>query len=120
MGLPISIIFTHQGGNYSPREKHLSFSSGSIDHSVPGYSLYSTNPGIAGDLTDILDRRTVPGWAAVEWWWPGNDKKEWIFNIQQTLKFKDCRFLTIFNWENGLDKYPDGILAIKEVIAEWK
>ncbi|MBC7654225.1 MAG: hypothetical protein H7098_07110 [Oligoflexus sp.] len=120
LGLPKSIIFTHQGGTYSPWEKHLSFSSGSNNYSLPGYSLYSTNPSTAGDLTDILDRRIEPGWAAVEWWWPGNNKNEWIYNIQQTLQFKDCRFVAIFNWENSLDKYPDGIEAIKEVVAEWK
>ncbi|MBC7614970.1 MAG: hypothetical protein H7202_02775, partial [Pedobacter sp.] len=120
LGLPKSIIFTHQGGTYSPWEKHLSFSSGSNNHSLPGYSLYSTNPSTAGDLTDILDTRIVPGWAAVEWWWPGNSKREWVYNIQQTLQFKDCRFLAIFNWENSLNKYPDGIEAIKEVVSEWK
>jgi hypothetical protein len=120
LGLPQNLIFTHQGGTYSPWQKHLSFSPASNSHSLPGYSLYSTNPNVAGDLTDVLDRRVVTGWAAAEWWWPGNNKKEWIYNIEQTLQFKNCRFLTIFNWENSLAKYPDGIEAVKEVVAEWK
>lgn len=120
IGLPKSVIFTHQGGTYSPWEKHLSFSAGSNDYSLPGYSLYSTNPSTAGDLTDVLDKRKTSGWAAVEWWWPGKNKQDWVYNIKQTLQYKDCRFLAIFNWENSLDKYPEGISAIKEVVAEWE
>ncbi|HXI01044.1 MAG TPA: hypothetical protein VNI52_12310 [Sphingobacteriaceae bacterium] len=120
LGVPKQLIYTHQGGNFAPWEKHLSFEAGSNNYSFPGWSLYSTNPNQAGDLGDVLDKRLNPGWAAVEWWWPGKNKNEWIYNIQQTLQFKDCRFLAIFNWENGLERYPDGIEAVKEVIAEWK
>ena len=118
--LPQNLIYTHQGGNYAPWEKHLSFSPASNNHSLPGYSLYGTNPKAAGDLSDVLDRRTVSGWAAAEWWWPGNSKNEWIYNIEQTLSFKGCRFLAIYNWEDGLEKYPDGMNAVKEVVAGWK
>lgn len=119
LGLPQNIIYTHQGGNYPPWDKHLSFQAGSNDHSLPGYSLYSTNPAAAGDLTDVLDRRKVSGWAAAEWWWPGSNKIEWMNNIQQTLSFKDCRLLAIFNWDS-LDHFPDAVPAIREVVANWK
>jgi hypothetical protein len=66
LGLPQTIIYTHQGGTYSPWEKHLSFQPGSNNHSLPSYSFYTTNPANAGDLADVLDRRTVEGWAAAE------------------------------------------------------
>jgi hypothetical protein len=120
LGLPQNIIFTHQGDTYAPWDKHLSFQPASNNYSLPGYSFYSTDPSAAGNLTDVLDRRRVPGWAAAEWWWPGSNKLEWMYNIQQTLSFKDCRLLAIFNWENSLERHPEGIEAIREVVATWK
>ncbi|MDB5193838.1 MAG: hypothetical protein JWQ96_3401 [Segetibacter sp.] len=119
LGLPQNLIYTHQGGTYAPWDKHLSFQPASNNYSLPGYSLYSTNPATAGDLTDVLDRRTVSGWAAAEWWWPGSNKIEWMNNILQTLSFKDCRLLAIFNWDS-LDHFPDAVPAIREVVATWK
>lgn len=119
LGLPQNIIFTHQGGTYAPWDKHLGFQPASNNHSLPGYSLYSTNPAAAGNLTDVLDRRNIAGWAAAEWWWPGSNKIEWMNNIQQTLSFKDCRLLAIFNWDS-LDHFPDALPAIREVVATWK
>lgn len=120
LGVPKALIYTHQGGTFLPWEKHLSFSAASNDHSLPGWSLYSTDPQTAGDLGHVLDRRNVSGWAATEWWWPGTNKLEWKYNLATTLSYKDCRFLAIFNWERGLEKYSDGIEAVREVIAEWK
>jgi hypothetical protein len=120
LGIPRNIIYTHQGGTYAPWEKHLSFNPASNNHSLPGYSFYTANPSTAGDLADVLDRRAVPGWAAAEWWWPGNSKNEWRYNIEQTLSFQDCQLMAIFNWEGMLEKHPDGIEAIKEIVRDWK
>jgi hypothetical protein len=120
LGLPKNIIYTHQGGTFAPWEKHLSFSAGVNDFSNPGWSFYSTDPNNAGDLGKVLDKRTTPGWAAVEWWWGGADKNEWIHNLKTTLQYKDCRFLAIYNWETLLGTSPDGIEAVKDVIANWK
>jgi hypothetical protein len=120
LGLAKNIIYTHQGGTYSPWQKHLSFRAASNAYSLPGYSFYSTNPRMAGDLADVLDRRLVSGWAAAEWWWPGSNKLEWMYNIEQTLSFMDCRLLAIFNWESSLEDSPDGIAAIRDVVAGWK
>lgn len=119
-GLPQYVIYTHQGGTYAPWEKHLSFSPACNNYSLPGYSFYNTNPHVAGDLADVLDRRSVSGWAAAEWWWPGHSKNEWVYNIEQTLSFRDCRFIAIYNWENGIEKSSDGIKAIREVVSDWK
>ena len=120
LGLPKSLIYTHQGGTFAPWDKHLSFAAAVNNFSSPGWSLYNTNPNGAGDLGDVLDKRITPGWAAVEWWWEAANKNEWINNLETTLKFKDCRFIAIFNWENGLEKSPEGIEAVKEVINNWK
>ncbi len=120
LGLSKSLIYTHQGGTFAPWQEHLSFAAASNKFSMPGWSLYTTDPSVAGDLGDVLDRRTEKGWAAVEWWWPGKDKTGWIYNLQTTLQYKDCRFIAIFNWENGLQNYPDGIEALREVVGDWK
>ncbi|MEJ7911804.1 MAG: hypothetical protein WKF70_01520 [Chitinophagaceae bacterium] len=120
LGLSKSVIYTHQGGTFAPWQEHLSFAAASNGHSLPGWSLYTTDPSIAGDLGDVLDRRVEKGWAAVEWWWPGKDKTGWIYNLQTTLQYKDCRLIAIFNWENGLENYPDGIEALREVVMNWK
>lgn len=120
LGVPKHLIYTHQGDNFDPWEKHLSFSAAANDYSLPGWSFYNTDPARAGDLGDVLDRRATPGWAAVEWYWPGANKTEWVYNLQRTLTYKNCRFLTIYNWENMLEKDPNGILAVREVIANWQ
>ncbi len=120
LGLPKNLIYTHQGGNFAPWEKHLSFAAGCNDFSIPGWSFYDTDPNNAGDLGEVIDKRIIPGWAAVEWWWAGSNKEEWIHHLNTTLQFKNCRFLAIYNWENGLEKSEDGIQAVKEVVANWK
>lgn len=120
LGLPRDLLFTHQGGTFAPWDKHLSFSAAANNHSLPGWSLYSTNPAEAGDMGDLLDRQTADGWAAAEWWWPGANKAEWKYNLSKTLSYKGCRFLAIFNWERGLEKNEEGIAAVRELLAEWK
>lgn len=120
IGLPKNKIYTHQGGTFKPWDKHLSFSAAANNYSRPGWSFYNTDPATAGDLHDVLDRRENTGWAAVEWWWPGSDKMEWVYNLKRTLKFRNCRFLTIYNWDGMLEKNREGILAVQEVIKHWQ
>jgi hypothetical protein len=117
--IPRQLIFTHQGDTYDPWKKHLSFSAASNAYSMPGWSFYSEDPATAGDLGDALDRREISGWAAVEWWWPGKNKTEWIYNLQRTMSFRDCRFLAIYNWDNSLEKNQDAIAAVREFIRDW-
>lgn len=120
LGLNKEQIYTHQGGTFAPWDKHLSFSAASNAYSRPGWSFYSTDPATAGDLIDVLDRRESSAWAAVEWWWPGTNKKEWMYNLERTLGFKNCRFVTIYNWDNSFERIPEGIAAVREVIAQWQ
>ncbi|GAA4317498.1 hypothetical protein [Compostibacter hankyongensis] len=115
LGLPRELIYTHQGDTYAPWHEHLSFAAAANAWSRPGWSFYSVDPATAGDLGDVLDRREHPGWAAVEWWWPGETEPEWSSHLLQTLTYKDCRFLDIYNWENMLEKSADGRAAIRRV-----
>ncbi len=119
LGLEQKFMYTHQGGTYAPWEKHLTFASASNQYAYPGWSFYATDPHTAGNMSDVLDKREKPGWAAVEWWWPGDNKTEWIYNLQRTLSYKDCRLMAIYNWEGGLEKDNNGIQAVKEVVAKW-
>lgn len=120
LGLPQQKIYTHQGGTYKPWHKHLSFSAAANEYSRPGWSFYATDPATAGNLGDVLDSRDESGWAAVEWWWPGSNKLEWKYNLLKTLSFKNCRFLTIYNWDDSMEQNKAGLKAVREVIADWK
>lgn len=119
LGLPRDLIYTHQGDTYAPWDKHLSFAAACNAYSLPGWSFYGTDPYTAGDLGDVLDRRKRQGWAAVEWWWPGSNRIEWLYHLQRTLSFKSCRFIDIYNWENALEKDSNGIEAIREIAREF-
>lgn len=119
LGVPKTLIFTHQGGTYPPFDKHMSFAPAVNDYSIPGWSFYSVDPHQAGDLGDVLDKQEVSSWAAVEWWWPGNNQLEWMYNLHRTLTYRDCRFLDIYNWDNSLEKKEDAIKAVREVIRQW-
>lgn len=116
LGVPRDLLFTHQGGTFDPWEKHLSFGEATNKYATPGWSFYTTDPATAGDLPSVLAQLPQPGWAAVEWWWPGQNKLEWVNHLQRTLSYNDCRFLVIFNWEDMLEKSPDGIAAVREVL----
>lgn len=97
----------------------MSFAPAVNDYSIPGWSFYSVDPHQAGDLGDVLDKQEVSSWAAVEWWWPGNNQLEWMYNLHRTLTYRDCRFLDIYNWDNSLEKKEDAIKAVREVIRQW-
>lgn len=120
LGLPRHLIYTHQGDTFAPWEQHLSFAAAVNPYSLPGWSFYNTDPARAGDLGQVLDRQDTSGWAAVEWWWGGTSKQEWVDHLHRTLTYKNCRFLTVYNWENMLEKDPNGIAAVREVIGSWK
>lgn len=48
LGVPSDLIFTHQGGTYSPWEKHMSFAPAVNKYSLPGWSFYNVDPHTAG------------------------------------------------------------------------
>ena len=121
-GLPPDKVYTHQGGTYAPWEKTLPWWPAFNADATPGWSFYFTDPAAAAGLGDTLDSRGSGSWAAVEWWWQGTDEASWRDHFERTLAFRNCRFLVIYNWNCGLSfsQHPDGILALRAVIREWK
>ncbi len=75
-GLPPDKVYTHQGGTYAPWEKTLPWWPAFNADATPGWSFYFTDPAAAAGLGDTLDSRGSGSWAAVEWWWQGNDEAE--------------------------------------------
>jgi hypothetical protein len=121
-GLPADKVYTHQGGTYAPWDKTLPWWPAFNADATPGWSFYFTDPADAAGLGDTLDSRGSGSWAAVEWWWQGNDEASWRDHFERTLAFRNCRFLVIYNWNCGLSfsQQPDGLRALRAVIRERK
>jgi hypothetical protein len=115
-GIPRDLIFTHQGGTYAPWDRHLSFRPAINEYSVPGWSFYSHNPPECGSLGADLEASGRTAWAAAEWWRQGRDTAEWRRNFEETLGFRDCRFVCVYNWES-FRKLPDAHAAVRELVG---
>jgi hypothetical protein len=57
-------------------------------------------------------------WAAVEWLWPGQDRAAWAEHFVKTFQFRDCRHITVYNWE-GIEQDAGALEAIRQVVGEW-
>ncbi|MHB0954914.1 MAG: hypothetical protein ACYC0X_00905 [Pirellulaceae bacterium] len=121
-GLPADKVYTHQGGTYHPWEKSLPWWPAFNADATPGWSLYFTDPAEATGLGDTLDGQGTGRWAAVEWWWQGNDEAGWRNHFERTLAFRNCQFLVIYNWNCGLSfsKHPAGLHALQTLLRDWK
>lgn len=97
-GIPPHLIFTHQGGNYAPWEKHLSFSPAMNENSIPGWSIYSHDPQECGTLAGEMEAAGRQQWGAVEWWRGGATAEDWRERFTRTLEFKQCRLIGVYNW----------------------
>ncbi len=118
-GVPVHLIFTHQGGTYAPWEQHLSFKPAINDDSIPGWSFYSHDPQECGSLGADLDSAGRRQWAAAEWWRGGGNEAEWRQRFERTLTFKQCRFIAVYNWE-PFSADPAALAAIKRVVEKQK
>ncbi len=112
-GIPKHLLFTHQGGTYPPFEKHLPFWPAINEWSTPGWSFYGYDPRRPRQLREALEEAKQESWAAVEWWWSGN----WRSNFQRTLSWKDCRFVTVYNWQ-GFRNNSAALKAVHELVAD--
>ena len=101
LGLPAKLIYTHQGGTYPPWGVHYPFWPAINDWSTPGWSFYGLDPNACQGLVGDLDKAGQGRWAAVEWWWGAPGPKPWREHFERTLRFRDCRFIAIFNWNCG-------------------
>lgn len=118
-GVPAHLIFTHQGGTYAPWDRHLSFKPAINEDSVPGWSFYSHDPQDCGSLAADLEAAGRQQWAAVEWWRGGGNEQAWHERFSQTLTFKRCRLISVYNWE-PFSRDAGGLAAVKAVCGEGR
>lgn len=118
-GIPAHLIFTHQGGTYAPWDKHLSFRPAINDDSIPGWSFYSHDPPDCGSLAADMESAGRKQWAAAEWWRGGSTTAEWRKHFERSLAFKQCRLITVYNWE-PFRELPEATAAVREVVARAK
>jgi len=120
-GLSRDSVFTHQGGTYAPWDKHLPFWPAFNDWSSPGWSFYHGGPAEAGPLEAEMKAAGRERWAAAEWWWGGLTAGEWENHFRQTLSFRDCRFICVYNWNLGMfEKSAAGQEAVRKLVAGWR
>lgn len=114
-GIPAHLIFTHQGGTYAPWQKHLSFKPAINPDSIPGWSFYSHDPQDCGSLAADMEAAGRLQWAASEWWRGGNSVETWREQFERALRFKQCRLITVYNWE-PFSRTADATAAVKSLI----
>jgi hypothetical protein len=118
-GIPAELLYAHQGGTYPPWGTHLPFTAAINPWSTPGWSFYGLDPEKCGGLGEALDKA---GWAAAEWWWGAPTKQEWEDHFERTLRFRDCRFIAVYNWDCGFKFKQEkaGQEALRDLVARWK
>ncbi len=119
-GLPRELVFTHQGGICPPWDQQLPFWPAINEWSCPGWSLYWGPPSEMGNLNEEMERAGVTRWGAAEWWWTGSTAEEWASHFSQTLQFRDCRFICVYNWnQGGVESRSDALDGIRQVFDQW-
>lgn len=113
-GIPSHLIFAHQGGTYAPWEEHLSFKPAMNEDSIPGWSFYTHDPPDCGSLAEDLESAGRRQWAAAEWWRGGSTAEEWQERFKRTLRFKQCRLITVYNWE-PFSRKPEALAAVRQL-----
>ena len=121
VGLPRESVFTHQGGNYSPWDQHLPFWPAFNRWSSPGWSFYGVGPHESGPLDQEMQAAGQERWAAAEWWWGAPDAAGWEDHFRRTLSFRDCRFICVYNWNQGMfEKEMAGLEAVRKLVLTWR
>ena len=121
LGLPRDAVFTHQGGTYAPWERHLPFRPAFNRWSSPGWSFYGLGPREAVPLDAEMKAAHRQRWAAAEWWWGAANAADWEDHFRQTLSFRDCRFICVYNWNLGMfERASAGQEAVRKLAAEWR
>jgi hypothetical protein len=87
--------------------------------STPGWSFYGIDPNNAGPLGKELDQAKQQSWAACEWWWGGRNDRDWEDHFARTLRFRDCRFVDVYNWNGAFSQDQDAIRAVRRLVARW-
>lgn len=119
-GMPPHLVVVHQGGTYAPYDRHLPYDAAFNAWSTPGWSFYFVDPAEAGPLDQAMGSARRTRWAAAEWFWPGNTAQEWQDHLERTLRFLDCRYVCIYNWDQGgVSTQPEAIEGIRRTIGFW-
>ena len=120
-GLAREQVYTHQGGVCPPWDQHLPFWPALNEWSCPGWSFYWGPPSEAGNLNEEMERAGVSRWGAAEWWWSGTTPEEWVSHFTKTLQFRDCRFVCIYNWnQGGIASRSDALNGTKLFLEGWQ
>lgn len=125
-GIPRSKLMTHVGPSYHDMPTNNSIwntpAAAVIDGSPPGYSFYSYayNPSIAPGLDPALDAIDSTHWGASEWLYLGGNsgsvESQWMQAFQNTLGYRNSRFVDVFNWE-GIEGSNDTMAALQAVLS---
>ncbi|MBL7646752.1 MAG: hypothetical protein JNK74_11235 [Candidatus Hydrogenedentes bacterium] len=118
-GLPPEKVYVHEGGTLEPFERHIPFSAAFNEWSTPGWSIYWKGPADMAPIEEAMAHAGRTRWAAVEWLWPGQDRAAWAEHFVKTFQFRDCRHITVYNWE-GIESDLGALEAIQQVVGEWK
>ena len=121
LGIKQDTIFTHQGGTYETRLKHMPYWPALHANAIPGWSFYGCAPTIPSELDETMEERGQNSWCAAEWWWGAQEKSGWLEHFQKTFSYRDCRFVCVYNWDHGGFKdQPGAIEAVRELVATWE
>lgn len=117
-GLKRNEVFTHVGGQYAPYHLHYTHRVAVNPDAIPGWSLYNTRPDEAGDLGQAVDAaRTDGAWCAAEWLTNAKTADGWADDIRRTLGFRNCRSLSVYNWE-GVRSRPEALRGLQTVLNQ--
>lgn len=121
-GIPRDLIYVHQGGTYPPWGTHIPFWPAFNEWSTPAWSFYGLDPNAIDELSEELNDADRTRWAAGEWWWGASDKAGWYDHFERTLRFHDCRFVAVYNWNCGYRFKEDkaGQIALRDLVAHWR
>lgn len=121
LGLPREVLFTHQGGTYDPWEEHLPFWPAFNRWSLPGWSFYHGGPREAAPLEAEMKAAGWERWAASEWWWGAANAADWEQHLRSTLSFRDCRFICVYNWNQGMfENSAAAQEAVRRLVQDWR
>lgn len=119
-GMPSHLVVVHQGGTYAPYHEHLPYEAAFNPWSTPGWSFYFVGPAEAGPLEEAMRSANRTRWAAAEWLWPGSTAQEWQDHLERTLRFLDCRYVCIYNWDQGgVSATPEAVEGIRRTLQSW-
>jgi hypothetical protein len=114
-GLKRDQVYTHAGGQYAPWEKHYTHGTAINPDALPGWSLYGTLPQNAGNLPRVLEKARLQAWCAAEWLPHSRTPEEWTAAYRQTLAFRKCRHISVYNWE-GIRNQEAAIAGLRQAL----